>query len=158
MVAAMVGNHDESQPVAFGQSARYRQHDAVAEGHDCGTHVVVGIVPFGYGIGTGEERAFKILSHELQWNDDVWNVQHFAIDAGALDFACVVVGPIVESHRHCYAVFVLVQEGGGVHAAREYQYSVFHFMMVSRVSERGEQPGAHHLLVFVVSIVGKRIN
>ena len=63
VVAAVVGHHDKLQAVALGDAHGYRQHDAVAEWHDGGLHVVSGIVAVGDLLPTLQQRTLEILRH-----------------------------------------------------------------------------------------------
>ena len=65
VVAAMVGDENLREAVTFGHANGNGEHDAVAEGHHGGLHVVGGIMAFGNGVGTLEQRAFEVALHEV---------------------------------------------------------------------------------------------
>ncbi len=52
VVAAVVGDKDAVESAVFGNAARDGKHDAVAEGHNGGVHIVLVIVVFWNGFGS----------------------------------------------------------------------------------------------------------
>ena len=71
VVAAMISHHHNFQSTAFGKSASYREHNAVAERHHGAFHVVIVVVAAGNGVGAAEQRRGKELFHECQIDDDM---------------------------------------------------------------------------------------
>lgn len=112
VVARMVGEHHGGEAAALGESGGHGEHDAVAEGHDGRAHIVVGVMPFGDGVGAAEQRAFEVLAHESEGYLDVLYTQAPAVVAGAFGLAFVVVGAVVECHRQGDAVGAVVEQGG----------------------------------------------
>ena len=91
VVAAMVGQHDGGEAVAVGDAGGYGEHDAVAEGHHGGFHVLFVVVAFGDGIGALEEGGTEIAGHEVEVDHNVGDVESIAMELGVGDFFFVVV-------------------------------------------------------------------
>ena len=91
MVATMIGDKDMTQPLAFRQAARHRQHYAVAERHHSRFHVVIVIVALGYRVGARKKTAFEILAHEGEVDNDMGNAEKPAVISRALDLTRIVV-------------------------------------------------------------------
>ena len=102
MVAAVVGNEDTPERVALGNANGNGEHDAVAEGHHGGFHVGVGIVTVGNGVGTLKERAFEILLHEGEGDDNVAYAEALAVEPGERNLAGVVVRHVLGETCHVY--------------------------------------------------------
>ena len=64
MVTGMVGYHHAFQPVALGYTASHSQHDAVAEGHHRGLHILIIVVALRNIIGRHQQGALKIPMDE----------------------------------------------------------------------------------------------
>ena len=126
VVSAVVGQHNGVQLVAFGQTGRHGQHNAVAERHDRGLHILVIIVSVGYGFCALEQSALEVLVHEVQRNDQVLDAQSFAVHDSTLALTAVLGAAVVKGDGQCYLVLILIEHGRRVHATRSNDYSVFH--------------------------------
>ena len=83
MVAAVVGDEHMFQPAAFGKSAGHREHYAVAERHHRAFHVIGVIAAVGNGVGSGQQRAFEVFSHETEGNHYVLDAERRTLAPGA---------------------------------------------------------------------------
>ncbi len=91
MVTGMVGDHDFFELHAFGKPCCHGEHDAVAERHHGGTHVVIGIVALWNLVGSGEKRALEVTAHEFKINLDPADAEPLAVPARTFGFAAIVV-------------------------------------------------------------------
>ena len=125
VVAAVVGQHHVRQVVRLGKAGCDGKHNAVAEGHDGAAHVFVIVIAVGDGIGPGEQRTCKMLADKFQGYDHQRNIELGALEAGALDFARIVVAAVVIGYGHGDARGVFAKHGDGVHTSAHHHQGVF---------------------------------
>ena len=59
-------------------------------------HVVGGIMPFGNGIGTGEQRTLEILRHEIETYHDMGYAQPLAMHTSEGYLTVVVIAAVMK--------------------------------------------------------------
>ena len=122
-------------------------------------HVVGRIVPLGNGVGTAQQRTFKVTPHKGEVNLYQLYTCQLTMQPGTLGFACVVVGAVTECHGKGDVVGIVMQHSHRVHTSRQYHYSIFLHdgINLKIVTERCKHTCLHHILMFLVAIVGKGI-
>ena len=91
MVSAVVGQEHGVQVVALCQAGGHGQHDAVAEGHYGGAHIIVIIRTF-RNLAPGKEKvAPEVLTDEIQRDYQMGDTQLPAVPAGAVDLPGIVL-------------------------------------------------------------------
>ena len=131
MVATVIGYEHLVEAVALGNAYGYREHNAVAERHYCRLHVFVGIVSFGYCVGSVKQTRLEILVHEVEVDSDVLYAESFAMHLCERNLTGVVVAAIVERDAESYFVLMVVEQGDAVHSSAYYYYRVLHFYIVT---------------------------
>ena len=126
VVATMVGDEHLLQFVALSNARRDGEHDAIAEGHHGGAHVVVRIVALGNVAGPREERTLEIVVHESQGYRDMLDTQAFAVQTGEGNLPRIVVGTIVERDRQRYLLRLVIEQRDGVESTTHNNHRIFH--------------------------------
>ena len=130
VVATVIGYEHLVETVAFGNAYGNREHNTVAERHYGRLHVFVGIVAFGYCVGSVKQARLKVLMHEVEVDCDVLYAESFAMHLCEWNLTGVVVAAVVERDAEGYFVFVVVEQGDAVHSSAYYYYRVLHFYIV----------------------------
>ncbi len=130
VVAGMVGDHHALQSVALGDAHGDGEHDSVAERYDRRLHILLVVVAFGDGVGTLQETALEILVHEVQGNRDMFDAEAFTVHLGKGNLPGIVVAAIIETDAQSDLIFLVIEEGDGVHTSADDNYRIFHYVFV----------------------------
>ena len=125
VVAAVIGHHHIFQPVRLSHTCRYREHDAIAEGHNGRFHILFIIVALGDGLGALQERTLEILVHKSQIDYDMLDAQALAVHGGKGNLTRIVIAAIIKRDTQRYTLLVFIEHGDAVHASTYYQNRIF---------------------------------
>ena len=108
MVATVIGHHDIAESVALGNAHGNGEHDAIAEGHDGGLHVVVGIVALRDVLAAFEQGTDEVARHEVEGDDDMANAQTLAVELRKGNLALVMLRAVVEGDGEGNALLLVI--------------------------------------------------
>ena len=131
VVAAVIGNKNLSQAIAFGYACRHCEHHAVAKRHNGRLHILLVVTTVGYAFATLQQATLKVLVHKAKRYNHMRNAQTLAMQGRQRQFVVVMVAAIVERNAQCNLVFLFVKQRNAVHSATHYNYRIFHLLFIS---------------------------
>ena len=91
VVTEVIGDVYTLQASALSEACSDGEHDAVAEGDDRRSHILLVIAPLGDLSAPLQEGAAEVLAHKAERDRQVLDAKALAVHAGVGDLLCVVL-------------------------------------------------------------------
>ena len=79
MIAKVVSDIYSVKSSGFGQPSSDGEHDAIAEGNDCRSHILLIVPSLGDGSSTREESTMEVLADEAKWDHEIFYAESLTV-------------------------------------------------------------------------------